>query len=878
MADPKEAVAGVSGARWIRAALQVNPYTYKGRSSPGKSFADEAAYNAAIISKCHDEHIDLIAITDHWAVDSAAGLIEAAQAAGIVALPGFEANSSEGCHLLVLFEAKTALGKVNAAIGACGVEPGCANGTSGKSYDDILREMSKRGALVVPAHANVASSGLLTLRGGGVPLQNAIKHPDLHALGVSPGVEETKEQKAVFAARKPFDRPHKLAAIYADDVCRPSDLALEGAVTWFKVSEPCLASIKHAVRTPQTRVRREAPAVPKRARVRSLTWTGGFLDGSTVNFSDDLTSFIGGRGTGKSTVIESLRHVLGVEPISEDAKRDHDSLVRKVLTSGTVIELVVEVVTPVPGDFTIRRTIPDRPVVLDVSGTATKLAPEDIVGSIEIFGQHELAEVAQQPSTVAKMVRRFAGDVSDGGVAALRQSLADNRALLDSVEREQHKLEEELAAMPRLEDQLEHFKDAKWPAQLDEQQRLSADKAVFAEGNRRVEVVKSALAEWEEAGLDGKLRQPYDNLEDSPRAEHLQTVKAATDSLADAAASAIGVLSKALSSAVESIASAEVAWETSTADLKAKHAEVLRSLKEQGYDPDKFIATKDALKRLELRAQERPVLGKRRAGHVAAREKLLGELGAADTAARKVLAKAVRSANRATGKAVVVRPVVAQDRTDIEDVIDRHVQNSRKALLDLVRNEDFSPSEFVSVARRGQGEIMSELGFTRAQADAILSAGEPFLREMEEQLIGQEVEVLLDISPNKAGDFRELGELSKGQRATALLLLLLGASDTPLVIDQPEDDLDNRFVFDGLVTKLRTLKGKRQIIVSTHNANVPVLGDAELIVTLDGNGRRARPVPESTGSLDLAPVRKAAEHILEGGREAFDARRHLYGF
>ena len=123
-----------------------------------------------------------------------------------------------------------------------------------------------------------------------------------------------------------------------------------------------------------------------------------------------------------------------------------------------------------------------------------------------------------------------------------------------------------------------------------------------------------------------------------------------------------------------------------------------------------------------------------------------------------------------------------------------------------------------------------------------------------------------------------MDDLSKGQRATALLLLLLGASRAPLVIDQPEDDLDNRFVYDGIVKNLRELKGKRQIIASTHNANVPVLGDAELIVALEGSGQNGKPVDGGIGSLDDATIRALAEAILEGGSAAFNARQHLYGF
>jgi hypothetical protein len=109
-------------------------------------------------------------------------------------------------------------------------------------------------------------------------------------------------------------------------------------------------------------------------------------------------------------------------------------------------------------------------------------------------------------------------------------------------------------------------------------------------------------------------------------------------------------------------------------------------------------------------------------------------------------------------------------------------------------------------------------------------------------------------------------------------MLLLGVSKSPLVIDQPEDDLDNRFIYSGVVRHLRDLKGERQVIVSTHNANVMVLGDAELVVTLEGYGQRGQVNQERTGSLDEPHVMRTAEDILEGGHKAFDTRRHLYGF
>jgi hypothetical protein len=239
------------GARWVRAALQVNPFAYKGKLSPSTKFKDELTYNTAILDECDVLGIELIAITDHWCVESARGLVDAASARGITALPGFEANSAEGVHLLVIFEVGTDFGDITAAIGQCGGTPGSDNGTTGDAFKDIVTKMSKRGALVVPAHVNVANAGLLH-RLSGQPLVNAIADPHLHAIAVCPGQPAAKDQKGIIECKKPFVRRHPLAVIYADDVSDPTALQSSGATTWFKLSSKSLNSLKLAVRTPET--------------------------------------------------------------------------------------------------------------------------------------------------------------------------------------------------------------------------------------------------------------------------------------------------------------------------------------------------------------------------------------------------------------------------------------------------------------------------------------------------------------------------------------------------------------------------------------------------------------------------------------------------
>ncbi len=115
-----------------------------------------------------------------------------------------------------------------------------------------------------------------------------------------------------------------------------------------------------------------------------------------------------------------------------------------------------------------------------------------------------------------------------------------------------------------------------------------------------------------------------------------------------------------------------------------------------------------------------------------------------------------------------------------------------------------------------------------------------------------------------------------------MLLLLLLESQAPWVVDQPEDDLDNRFITDGVVPKIRDEKRRRQFLFATHNANIPVLGDAELIIGLTASGEadqgKARLPREYMGSIDTHSVRELVEEVLEGGKDAFEMRRLKYGF
>jgi nucleotide-binding universal stress UspA family protein len=147
---------------------------------------------------------------------------------------------------------------------------------------------------------------------------------------------------------------------------------------------------------------------------------------------------------------------------------------------------------------------------------------------------------------------------------------------------------------------------------------------------------------------------------------------------------------------------------------------------------------------------------------------------------------------------------------------------------------------------------------------------------LDEVLINDQPVIRLNDRPLDLGSrARPIDELSPGQRCSAILPILLLTGSNPLVIDQPEDNLDNRLVRQVIVNILGAIKLKRQVIVATHNPNLPVLGDAEQIVVLRASGVKACTI-DAKGDLHEADVVRYITDIMEGGREAFQYREAIY--
>jgi ABC-type cobalamin/Fe3+-siderophores transport system ATPase subunit len=185
------------------------------------------------------------------------------------------------------------------------------------------------------------------------------------------------------------------------------------------------------------------------------------------------------------------------------------------------------------------------------------------------------------------------------------------------------------------------------------------------------------------------------------------------------------------------------------------------------------------------------------------------------------------------------------------------------------------PTSTIAQALKQDAAAVTALGVAPAVATKLLERFDnKTLREFEELETPDRISAEVNLGIPGAETWKPVTAVSPGQRATALLALVLLSSDEPLIIDQPEDDLDNQHIYEDIVRVLADVCQKRQVIVATHNANIPVLGDAELLVAVDADAQRSH--VEALGGFENAMVASYARRVLEGGEDAFRARQRRY--
>ena len=206
---------------------------------------------------------------------------------------------------------------------------------------------------------------------------------------------------------------------------------------------------------------------------------------------------------------------------------------------------------------------------------------------------------------------------------------------------------------------------------------------------------------------------------------------------------------------------------------------------------------------------------------------------------------------------------------------DGEVPDRIAALTEAIGADLAATAEVGGALEPSDSHVIALVGksLTRNFLNALARPERIRLNEMERFLPEDLVEARVRTTD---GLFKTIETGSVGEKSTAILSLLLSAGDQPIIIDQPEDDLDNQYVYNVVVNLLRRRKFSRQVIIATHNANIPVNGDAESIVALGAEERSG--VVLGAGSIDRPEVKELVSKIMEGSAEAFRLRSERYGY
>jgi DNA repair ATPase RecN len=883
-----EALDRPRGARFYRVALQVNPFEYVARHSKRTPYTNEGEYNDAIVAACLENKVEAIAITDHFRVASSAGLAVAARAAGVAVFPGFEAVSKEGVHLLCLFDPSRPLKEIERIIGECGVLDERTDSPVGNlDVEELLAKAKDWDGVFVAAHATLSQGGLLR-KLTGQSRRRVWGSLHLQAIAIPGPVKDLPQDLRAIVRREGEYAREPIAVLNASDVCGPEDLARQQSWSWIKMTNVTIDGLRQAVLDPDSRIRLPSDPVPdEHTEFVALAWEGGFLDGLSIHFSENLNVLIGGRGAGKSTVVESLRYVLGLEPLGDEARRLHDGIVRNVLQSGTKVSLLACTRRPGASWYVIERTVPNPPIVRDGSGDVVDVQPLEILRGTEVFGQHEISELTKSEERLTRLLDRFVehDDSLARRKSSLSRELARTRRQLVDAQQDLAGVLERLAALPGLQDTLKRYRAAGVEERLKEQSQLVREERVLVTAEERVAEGRETLEHLErDLTLDRAFLSDR-SLEELPAKDLLGSLTQGFDAFNAAVGTSVGSLAAEMTRLELAIADVRRKWSERERKVTAAYEKILRELQKERVDGDEFIRLRRRIEDLQPLRDRQQVVQRSIEELEQRRRNLLAEWDDLRASEFQRLQRAAKRVSKALERRIRVTVSFSGDRGPLAAMLKKRISGRLSETVEaLVTEPDLSLRELASAARAGRDTLAGRYKLSPAQAEKLAGAPSEVLMELEELDLPPTTQIELNVAPDgERAQWQPLDDLSTGQKATAVLLLLLHDSSVPLVIDQPEDDLDNRFISEGVVPRMRDEKRRRQFVFSTHNANIPVLGDAELILGLSASGEggdrgRAEIPDRYVGSIDSEPVRELVEELLEGGREAFEMRRRKYGF
>jgi predicted ATPase len=879
-----------NGAQFRRADLHIHSF----REGGSYDVDDATMTPEAIVDTALAENLQIIAITDHNVIGNVRRAIKHSEGKPVFVVPGVELSTSQG-HFLVYCSTPD---KLEGFYGKLKISP-----DKKTCYDTIpqcLKYAEEYDGFGICAHIDL-DNGLENAH----PKYDAFKQEILSCKNLLALEISNADMSAWFSISDESADRKKCAALRCKQLEKEEDIELPkvmgsdahsvGAMgknaagnrrlTRFKMESLSFDSLRIALLDGAARVRLEDLIPSGIPHFIGMKLEGGFLKDQIVHFSRNLTCIIGGRGAGKSTMLESLRVASG-------------NLVDNPLIDSEVwpdaIILVYE--DEVGNQHALTRSKLNEVSNIDPDG------PTQF--PIESYGQGETAATIQHCDQDPAILLAFLDSFID--LAEMRRADEDLRTALLESQTEIERLQLDLNRIPEIESakkvadqQVETLKNQKAREVVELEQKL-ANERLF---RKQLSVkLKTMLTSINDSLASGDLNNLVAGVDGSTLAvgkAQFEAVKAlVTDLTTNIDTLAVQLKAKINDTTAKIVAQLKL-WAANEQETQAKIEDLRRELEKQKIKLDiAFIrkvtqdATDYAAKLVELKKS----IAKQQDAYRNRRELLRTrrELKSKMFTSRQAFATVM---NRNLSSAVVDYRVTIRFHEgvlskELEELIKNEMgwRTSRVPKAHLIVNcispfglldavDKKNPAVLLNIVDENKNQAFSkiealEILHKLAQWEPHVAIQRCAFEDLPDIKVSREV---TNADGTKSYPVRDFSKLSIGQQQSILLsILLFSKSKTPLIIDQPEDNLDSEFIYKTIVRSLRGIKEHRQVIIVTHNANITVLGDAELIIPLRGSSDLA--VIRDRGSIDNKETKEMVCTILEGSRKAFMRSREVYGY
>lgn len=855
------------GSRWIRADFHLHTRRDKEFKDSGTEQDFVARYVTAL--KSADIRIGVVTNHNKFDRDEFKALRKAAKRENIYLLPGVELSvkdGSNGIHTLVIFhedwiDNQAGTDHINNFLGLTFAGQSNIDNSNARSNHDLvetIRELNRyeKDYFLIFAHVETDNGLWGGLNGGRLSELANNELFRLNTLGFQKVRTIDLQQKV-----KGWLNGWYPVEVEGSDPKSMDEIG-RGKQTLIKVGAFTFEAVQFALKPGAERLSGEAIQKQLHSWVRSIRFEGGMLDGKRMDFSGEMNCLIGVRGSGKSAVLECLRYALQfpIDDSTEDYKYKQE-LVRFALGSGG--KVVAEVEDAQGRVYEIRRILNERSDVY-FEGELRPGVKIPVKNPL-FFGQKEL--VKRGEGSERELVERLLGSKLDAirrEIVSQRQRVLDVLTNLDKLKDLDTKEQEYQNKKKDTEFRLELFRQYGVEQQLKRQVEFNAD---VTNARRTVEAAESFVRSFDQfiREQDTELAA-HSPLESKENADVIGEINGIFERIRKVPEKARQVLVEARSDSRamrEKLVELERRRETLKDDFAAIERKLSEQLKQSGsvsVRPDDFVKLNAELQKAKLALSE---IAKSRAKKDSLRDELLRELKRLSELWHqefREIESEIKKLNDSQS-ALKIIPLYKGDKVAFLKEMQAAFKGSklRETTLKTVLDQR---ADFISVYE-ALDTICVGLG----------ESGDVFRRYFNESkapLLTWQVPNLFQIEYHG----KELREHSLGQRASALILFILSQRDNDvIVIDQPEDDLDNQTIFEDVIKLIRTLKKSIQFVFATHNANFPVLGDAEQVGACSFAGGSA---DIQVGSIDEPGIQKAIVSIMEGGHEAFARRKEIY--